>query len=71
MTFPGLAHRMETVGAIGGVRFVNDSKATNVDAARQAMSAIRASTGSPAAGPRRAASPASSDLFAARRQGLS
>jgi UDP-N-acetylmuramoylalanine--D-glutamate ligase len=38
MSFPGLAHRMETVGAIGQVRFVNDSKATNADAARQAMS---------------------------------
>jgi UDP-N-acetylmuramoylalanine--D-glutamate ligase len=37
-SFPGLAHRMETIGAIGNVRFVNDSKATNVDAARQAMS---------------------------------
>ena len=40
MTFPGLAHRMEDVGAIGRVRFVNDSKATNADAARQAMCAI-------------------------------
>ena len=39
LTFPGLAHRMETIGIIGSVRFVNDSKATNVDAARQAMSA--------------------------------
>jgi UDP-N-acetylmuramoylalanine--D-glutamate ligase len=39
MSFPGLAHRMETIGAIDGVRFVNDSKATNIDAARQAMSA--------------------------------
>ena len=39
MTFPGLAHRMETIGAIDGIRFVNDSKATNTDAARQAMSA--------------------------------
>jgi UDP-N-acetylmuramoylalanine--D-glutamate ligase len=38
-TFPGLAHRMETIGTIGAVRFVNDSKATNADAARQAMSA--------------------------------
>ncbi len=38
MTFPGLAHRMETVGQIGKVRFVNDSKATNADAARQALS---------------------------------
>ena len=39
MSFSGLAHRMETIGAIDGVRFVNDSKATNIDAARQAMSA--------------------------------
>jgi UDP-N-acetylmuramoylalanine--D-glutamate ligase len=38
MSFPGLAHRMETVGLIGKVRFVNDSKATNTDAARQALS---------------------------------
>jgi len=38
MTFPGLAHRMETVDKIGRVRFVNDSKATNTDAARQALS---------------------------------
>ena len=38
VTFPGLAHRMETVGEIDHVRFVNDSKATNADAARQAMS---------------------------------
>jgi UDP-N-acetylmuramoylalanine--D-glutamate ligase len=38
LTFPGLAHRMEEVGRIGGVRFVNDSKATNADAARQALS---------------------------------
>ena len=40
MSFPGLAHRMENIGQIGKVRFVNDSKATNADAARQAMSAI-------------------------------
>ena len=39
MSFPGLAHRMEEVGRIGAVRFVNDSKATNADAARQAMAA--------------------------------
>jgi UDP-N-acetylmuramoylalanine--D-glutamate ligase len=29
---------METVAIIGGVRLVNDSKATNADAARQALS---------------------------------
>jgi UDP-N-acetylmuramoylalanine--D-glutamate ligase len=39
MSFPGLAHRMELVGQQGGVRFVNDSKATNADASRAAMSA--------------------------------
>ncbi len=38
LTFPGLAHRMETVMQMGRVRFVNDSKATNADAARQALS---------------------------------
>ncbi|MFM8941379.1 MAG: UDP-N-acetylmuramoyl-L-alanine--D-glutamate ligase [Phenylobacterium sp.] len=38
LSVPGLAHRMETVGHIRGVRFVNDSKATNSDAARQALS---------------------------------
>ncbi|CAN5200569.1 UDP-N-acetylmuramoyl-L-alanine--D-glutamate ligase [soil metagenome] len=38
LSFPGLAHRMETVGHLGTIRFVNDSKATNADAARQALS---------------------------------
>jgi UDP-N-acetylmuramoylalanine--D-glutamate ligase len=37
LTFPGLAHRMEAVGRLGAVRFINDSKATNADAARQAL----------------------------------
>ncbi|PZN99136.1 MAG: UDP-N-acetylmuramoyl-L-alanine--D-glutamate ligase, partial [Alphaproteobacteria bacterium] len=37
LSFPGLAHRMETVAKLGRVRFVNDSKATNADAARQAL----------------------------------
>jgi UDP-N-acetylmuramoylalanine--D-glutamate ligase len=35
--FPGLAHRIEEVGRIGKVRFVNDSKATNADAAERAL----------------------------------
>jgi UDP-N-acetylmuramoylalanine--D-glutamate ligase len=35
--FGGLAHRMQQVAKAGEVRFVNDSKATNADAARQAM----------------------------------
>lgn len=37
LTFPGLAHRMEALGAFGSVRFINDSKATNAEAARQAL----------------------------------
>lgn len=36
-TFPGLPHRMERVGDVEGVRFVNDSKATNAQAAEQAL----------------------------------
>ncbi len=35
--FPGLAHRMEQVGDKGDVLFVNDSKATNADAAERAL----------------------------------
>jgi UDP-N-acetylmuramoylalanine--D-glutamate ligase len=35
--FPGLAHRMEDVGRVGKVRFINDSKATNADAAAKAL----------------------------------
>ena len=37
-SFPGLAHRMEEVGSMGDVVFVNDSKATNADAAAKALS---------------------------------
>lgn len=36
--FPGLAHRMETVATFDGIAFVNDSKATNADAAARALS---------------------------------
>jgi UDP-N-acetylmuramoylalanine--D-glutamate ligase len=36
-TFPGLPHRMEEVGRIGRVLLVNDSKATNADAAEKAL----------------------------------
>lgn len=43
MTFPGLAHRMEEIGRLGRVRFINDSKATNADAARQALSSYERS----------------------------
>ena len=37
-SFPGLEHRLERAGTVKGVRFVNDSKATNADAAAQALS---------------------------------
>ncbi|MGE0230154.1 MAG: UDP-N-acetylmuramoyl-L-alanine--D-glutamate ligase [Flavobacteriaceae bacterium] len=40
-SFSGLAHRMEQVATIGGVLFVNDSKATNADAAARALSSFR------------------------------
>lgn len=36
-SFPGLAHRMEIIAEREGVRFVNDSKATNADAAAKAL----------------------------------
>ncbi|MBK8177076.1 MAG: UDP-N-acetylmuramoyl-L-alanine--D-glutamate ligase [Rhodospirillales bacterium] len=35
--FPGLAHRQEAIGTIDGVTYVNDSKATNGDAAVRAL----------------------------------
>jgi len=43
LSFPGLAHRMEHVATLGRVRFINDSKATNADAARQALSSYERS----------------------------
>lgn len=39
-SFAGLPHRSQLVGEKDGVRFVNDSKATNVDAAAKALAAF-------------------------------
>ena len=39
-SFGGLAHRMEQVGRVGRVLFVNDSKATNADSTEKALSSF-------------------------------
>ena len=38
--FRGLPHRMEDAGRVNGVEFINDSKATNVDAALKSIASI-------------------------------
>jgi UDP-N-acetylmuramoylalanine--D-glutamate ligase len=39
LSFPGVPHRLEEVRELNGVRYVNDSKATNVAAALRALAA--------------------------------
>ncbi|MBO6758580.1 MAG: UDP-N-acetylmuramoyl-L-alanine--D-glutamate ligase [Roseibium sp.] len=39
-SFPGLHHRMEVVARSGRILFINDSKATNADAAARALSSF-------------------------------
>jgi UDP-N-acetylmuramoylalanine--D-glutamate ligase len=39
-TFPGVPHRIELVREVDGVRYVNDSKATNAAAARRALASF-------------------------------
>ena len=41
-TFPGVPHRLELVREVRGVRYVNDSKATNTAAARRGVAAYDA-----------------------------
>lgn len=36
-SYPGLAHRQEQIGTIDGITFINDSKATNAEAAEKAL----------------------------------
>ncbi len=39
-TFPGVEHRIQELATVAGVRYVNDSKATNVAAALRALSSF-------------------------------
>src|SRR5262249_61107057 len=41
-TFPGVPHRLELVRELHGVRWINDSKATNTAAARRGVAAYDA-----------------------------
>lgn len=43
-TFPGVEHRLEKVAHIGGVQYINDSKATNVDACWYALESMTTPT---------------------------
>ncbi len=40
-SFPGVEHRLEDIGTVAGVRFINDSKATNVDSVRYALKSVK------------------------------
>ena len=40
-TFRGVAHRLQRVGELDGVNFIDDSKATNVDSAIKAVKSVR------------------------------
>jgi UDP-N-acetylmuramoylalanine--D-glutamate ligase len=40
-SYPGLPHRMEELGRIGRVVFINDSKATNADSTEKALTSFR------------------------------
>lgn len=42
LDFQGMEHRLENVANIHGIEFINDSKATNVNAMRQALQAVPA-----------------------------
>lgn len=40
-TFPGVEHRLEKVATVDGIHYVNDSKATNVDACMYALESMK------------------------------
>ena len=70
-SFPGLAHRMEQVGRKDHVLFVNDSKATNADAAAPALSSFRRIYWIAGGLPKEGGIEPLRGLFPAHRQGLS
>lgn len=41
-TFPGVPHRLEFICTVAGIDFINDSKATNYDAAEVGLSSVNA-----------------------------
>lgn len=41
LSFPGLPHRIEYLGQVNGITFINDSKATNVDATLRALESLK------------------------------
>ena len=43
--FSGLPHALEEAGSVGGVRFINDSRATNLQATRAALDALSGAAG--------------------------
>lgn len=43
-TFRGVAHRLQRIGELGGVTFIDDSKATNVDSAIKAIGSVKGET---------------------------
>lgn len=40
-SYPGLAHRQELIATLNGIRYINDSKATNADATAKALACYR------------------------------
>ncbi len=40
-TFPGVPHRLELAGVVGGVKYVNDSKGTNPESVLKALDSFR------------------------------
>ncbi len=43
-TFRGVAHRLQRIGELNGVTFIDDSKATNVDSAIKAIGSVKGET---------------------------